>query len=446
MHISLDSAIGQQRRLNQVGETINSIAAPAAAYSLRSLTGGDPKVVRVRRESDNTERDFTASDVNSGALVDFVNTQTVKPLDTRALNTGTGERDGLFQIASAAYSLRSLGDRQATVAATGDTVTAANGKYVVQVRRSSDDTIKSFTADEVTDGTLVAFVGSGNDGFVRTWYDQSVTDQGGGTATGNHAVQATAASQPKIVSSGSLVVDSEGLPEIDFDGSNDCLTSSSYSRSGEDLPLTMISVFDQDVAGVDYIVALNKTDDDAFDRILLRADRFEYGRRATDNANKAGSGSDPDVNTKYVFTAINAGTTSSGFVNGSSIFSAVDTNLNTQSLDQIDIGANNGDSQDKSNPFDGKIQEIIIYETDQEVNRGAYEGNIADHYSITGVPTGANTVNGFVETWYDQSGNGRDSTQTTAARQPIIVESGTFQDGLKFTYTEIGRASCRERV
>ena len=73
MHISLDSAIGQQRRLNQVGETINSIAAPAAAYSLRSLTGGDPLVVRVRRGSDNTERDFTASGVSSGALVNFVN-------------------------------------------------------------------------------------------------------------------------------------------------------------------------------------------------------------------------------------------------------------------------------------------------------------------------------------------------------------------------------------
>jgi len=426
MHISLDSAIGQQRRLNQVGETINSIAAPAAAYSLRSLTGGDPKVVRVRRESDNTERDFTASDVNSGALVDFVNSQTVKPLDVRLLNTGTGERDGLFQIASAAYSLRSLGDRQATVAATGDTVTAANGKYVVQVRRSSDDTIKSFTADEVSDGTLVAFVGSGNDGFVRTWYDQSVTDQGGGTATGNHATQTTAASQPKIVSSGALVVDSAGLPEIDFDGSNDCLTASSYSRSGEDLPLTMISVFDQDVEGVDYIVALTQSDNNSFDRILLRADDFEYGRRDVANSSKNGAGSDPDVNTKYVFTAINTGTTSSGFVNGSSIFSGVNTNVGTQALDQIDIGANNGDSASNANPFDGKIQEIIIYETDQEINRGAYEGNIADHYSITGVPTGANTVDGFVETWYDQSGNGNDVTQTTSTKQPKIVSSGSL--------------------
>lgn len=33
--------------------------------------------------------------------------------------------------------------------------------------------------------------------------------------------------------------------------------------------------------------------------------------------------------------------------------------------------------------------------------------------------------NGFVRTWYDQSGNGNDATQTTAANQPQIVSSGT---------------------
>jgi hypothetical protein len=38
---------------------------------------------------------------------------------------------------------------------------------------------------------------------------------------------------------------------------------------------------------------------------------------------------------------------------------------------------------------------------------------------------GAN--NGFVTTWYDQSGNGNDVTQTTAANQPKIVSSGVLE-------------------
>ncbi len=77
MHISLDSALGQQRRLNQIGETITSIAAPAAAFSLRSLTGGDPLAVRVRRSGDNTDQDFTVSEVASGALLNYINEDVV---------------------------------------------------------------------------------------------------------------------------------------------------------------------------------------------------------------------------------------------------------------------------------------------------------------------------------------------------------------------------------
>ena len=72
MQLSLKSALGRQRRLNQVGETINSIATPAAAYSLRSLSGGDPLAVRVRRSSDNSEQDFTVSEINVGNLTSFV--------------------------------------------------------------------------------------------------------------------------------------------------------------------------------------------------------------------------------------------------------------------------------------------------------------------------------------------------------------------------------------
>jgi len=402
MHISLDSALGRDQRLNSLGETINSIAAPAAAYSLRSLTGGDPKVVRVRREGDNGEQDFTVSEINSGALVDYINTNGVfQNTGYESFSNASASGFTASNTGSTGFAVSDLPDgTSGTAISVSFDISITNGSPSISLRTaldggSSASNSVNYTSSGSKTATLTAtgsYAGVGftegdapsnftvsnfkilGDGFVETWYDQS--------GNGNDAEQTTAASQPQIVSGGALVVDSAGLPEIDFDGSNDCLTSSSYSRSGEDLPLTIISVFDQDVTGIDYVVALNKSDDNAFDRILLRTDKFEYGRRATDNFNKAGSGSDPNVNTKYVFTAINAGTTSSGFVNGSSIFSAVDTNLNTQSLNQIDIGANNGDSVSKQNPFDGQIQEIIICETDQSSNRTALETNINSHYSI----------------------------------------------------------------
>jgi hypothetical protein len=527
MHTSLDSALGRQRRLNQVGETISSIAAPAAAYSLRSLTGGDPKVVRVRRESDNTERDFTASGINSGAMVDFVNSQTIKPLDTRALNSGgSGDRDGDFQIASAAYSLRSLGDRQATVAATGDTVTAANGKYVVQVRRSSDDTIKSFVADEVTDGTLLAFVNedvngvfqnsgfesfsnasatgftasntgstgfavspligsSGNrisvsfdinitngspkislrtelsfgsdastpieytssgsktatitassnyvgigftegdapsnftvsnfkilsDGLVRTWYDQSVTDQGGGTATGNHATQTTAANQPKIVSSGSLV--SNG---IDFDGTNDVLETSLIPPNAA----TLIGVANWDTASSTQLIV------GARDSVNQRSylGRSNANVSVIGNQNGTLTGGSISVGSNFVLFGVHDVGKRLLSTNGTVVSNTSGAASNNTNQGYM-IGALN-DAGTAVAFLNGKIAEVIVYASDQTDNRGAYEGNIADHYSITGVPTGANTVNGFVETWYDQSGNGNDVTQTTSTKQPKIVSSGSL--------------------
>jgi hypothetical protein len=171
----------------------------SAAYSLRDLNGQNPMVVRVRRESDNNERDFNQDTINSGDMVRWVNEQITLPLDLREL-TATG-RDGPIIDASAAYSLRNLSDSY-----TGN---------VVDVRRSSDDAPSGFTAAEVADGTLVAWVGAGNDGFVSQWYDQSTTS---GTPNANHAVQTDAASQPKIVDAGVLVTDRDGKVALNGKG------------------------------------------------------------------------------------------------------------------------------------------------------------------------------------------------------------------------------------
>jgi len=601
MHISLDSALGQQRRLNQVGETISSIAAPTAAYSLRSLTGGDPKAVRVRRESDNHEQDFTVSEVSSGALVNFVNAQVTAPLDIQELDPSPPPgRTANFLIAKAAYSLRSLGTRQATVAATGDTVSRANGKYVCQVRSVTGD-IKSFTADEVSDGTLVDFVlgntksllnsrayldgsndeivltseitmsgdfsiqysfvitesgerilgrtttyfiaaegsgeidkfkaqvgssnntmtltsnlkygeentikfkrvsgkigiynesdtlisnevtasgdfavnsfgrargqyakgviyniridtnndgtinhsyngygntlsdwqdlvGSNNasavngspalftgqdqDGFVKTWYDQSVSDQAGNTATGNHATQSTAANQPKIVSDGALNTNGGLL----FDGIDDKLGFTALDTANA----AMFSVLRfNDVSGTKQVLGSNGGDgtfgiDDE--------DTFKY----SDNSGSEDGDLNATITTSsdFLYSGLksSSGNTISFFTNG--IASEVKTIAG--SVESDTIGGPN-------NHLSANLKEIVIYNTDQTDNRTAIEANMGEHYSIdlpSGVDPGFDQVNGFVSTWYDQSGNGNNATQGTASKQPKIVNAGSLiSDGILF--------------
>ena len=532
MHVSLDSALGRQRRLNSVGESVLQIAPnAAAAYSLRSLTGGDPTVVRVRRGSDNHEQDFTVSEVSAGALTSFVNAQVVAPLDIQALEADG--RTGDFLIAKAAYSLRSLGTRQATVTSSGDTAGDTSGKFVAQVRRSSDDAVKSFTADEITDGTLVSFVtqevegyknnptyvknfgtgdisnvtttsfdidagstgnlyvfastsgqviefgigdivelnlsvtgltvagrlilyktGTGNvasatnhtfsngdnqtvsavataagghigfgtlrspdggsitinsvkvigqSGFVKTWYDQSVTNEAGDTATGNHATQATAASQPKIVSAGALVT-----VGVDFtDGKSMDFTSISAKTVVAVNQLTSTS-------GFNYLIGKSTADDGV---------RTGSGNGLFQGADTATTGNADDFNGAGGTTHMN-GSQSSFLATSKNVYFGTATS--GFSLTSLSTAFAPGGT---SRAWKGKIAEAILYDTDQTDNRTAIEANIGEVYSIdlpSGVDPGFDQVDGFVETWYDQSGNGKDAVQATAGSQPKIVDGGSL--------------------
>ena len=281
MHISLDSALGQQRRLNQVGETISSIAAPKAAYSLRSLTGGDPKSVRVRRSSDDSEQDFTVSGVNSGALV--------------------------------------------------------------------------------------AFVGSGNDGFVSKWYDQS--------GNSKDAVQATAGNQPKIVNSGSLVVDSS-IAGIDFDGSGFLVAS---SVSGLEGSISMFAVSVRDASG--YVVSLsNSSAANRYFGIQEAASTVVANPRNTSNKTVSDSVSGAD---RLSFAVTTGATSTSVGANGSTVTTTTNDygdNFAGSNLDQIAIGILRTVSA--SGQFNGRIREILVYSSDQTSNRTALETNINSYYSV----------------------------------------------------------------
>lgn len=230
MHISLDSAIGQQRRLNQVGETINSIAAPAAAYSLRSLTGGDPLVVRVRRGSDDSEKDFTVSGINSGALVDFVGSGFIsngvfsnsgyESFSNASASGFTAANTGSTGFALSAITSGSSGDvvnvtfdlelvsgspslslRAGSPAGTTESNLvsfSSSGSYTaVLTATGSFDKVGITEGDAPSEFTVSNFKITTKNGFVAKWYDQS----------GNNRplIQTNATEQPLIVESGTFL-------------------------------------------------------------------------------------------------------------------------------------------------------------------------------------------------------------------------------------------------
>ena len=107
----------------------------------------------------------------------------LKGYSGRDTDLGIGRR---FGGATMAFSLRDIG--------------AMNGP-VIRVRRDTgggagDDDEEDFTANQIDSGALEDFVGSGNDGFVSIWYDQS--------GNGFHLESQSTDTQPFIVQSGTL--------------------------------------------------------------------------------------------------------------------------------------------------------------------------------------------------------------------------------------------------
>ena len=358
---------------------LDQYVGAAAAYSLRTLAASwlNKDVVEVRRASDNTSEGFTEKEITNGTLVDWVNEEIELPLDTAS-------------GAAAAYSLRNLSSSY-----TGS---------VVDVRRSSDDAEDSFTAAEVADGTLTTWVGAGNDGFVTQWYDQS--------GNANHATQGTPASQPKIVSGGSLVTGG-----LDFDGVDDIMatsvainaaqlaTSFSVSRPDDTLANKYIWTIGATLGIIDFI-------DGSENAAIAAGTAFINGAMSTANQSVKYS----LFNQASSELAINGATITSGDV-GTRSGNAV-----------LQLGGRAG-----ADFMDGTIEEIILYNSDQSDKRRAIEENIGSTYGITLT----SSKNGTVSKWYDQSTtsgvpNANHAVQTDAAKQPKIVDAGVYLGEVDF--------------
>jgi hypothetical protein len=381
---------------------LNRYSGAAAAYSLRSLSSSTTNVVKVRRDSDDSEQDFTASDITNGTLLSFVNADVEKIVngdfatDTDwtkgtgwSISGGTANCDGTqtsnsefkttvgiaIQGVQVTFSFEvknySAGTLNATVEGTGALEFSginANGVYSTTATSSDPLPKVTFTASSDFIGSIdnVSVIQSTANGFVTTWYDQS--------GNGNNATQATAASQPTIVSSGTLVTEN-GKAALDFDGTDDALIKSSFNITGT----SAISSF-----SVGFGIETGANGLFSIQGVIGGADGYV---QTTETAIRTGGGYaefglQSAIGSSLVSTFFPSGGDISDilcFINGSSSsrIALVDAT--------IDLGANTTFSFGlgvSSSYFDGIVKEVILYSSDQSANRTGIEANINAHYNI----------------------------------------------------------------
>jgi hypothetical protein len=376
--------------------------------------------------------------------------------------------------AAAAYSLRRL--------------SGSYGGPLIKVRRSSDNTeqdIFPLGNGSLDTTSLLSFVGA-NNGFVTTWYDQS--------SGLNHLVQSDAAKQPSIVTSG-VVNTYANRPNLTFDGVNDTMEKAFTISGTLNLVMVNRRTGISSTAGTNFVTLFdaplvnNNIANVGYKNDASPTGAGLYPMDWNTNGNTLVF---PQLSnlSPFIYSFLIPGTvgqTGYQYINNKT-YSTTYT-FNPSPANPVNLGGvrlYSGDSGGE-NPK-GECYEVILYNFDNSsfylniannINNyyniywdGSRKGlldfypNAAAAYSVRalsssyrgplvkvrrssdnverdffalqngnldtfGLATFCAGTDGFVTTWYDQSGVGRNATQSTAANQPQIVINGVVtNDGV----------------
>ena len=395
---------------------IGTFGQPAIGLSLRDLTDTDPNVLRVRRDSDDAEADFKASEVSDGTLLNWVNdsvihyqsdyannkndisdTNVTTTINQTALGiTGALEIENT-STGSCYPQIRNLIPDDQTVRIQGDyyiptgqdcdrLIFRGNSEYfraeTTGAWASFDQTITTDRDDLfifMSDGGSLSLSSTGNlfylknvvitqetaNGLVRTWYGQG---------NGVNAEQATASFQPSIVTNGILQTEN-GLAALAFDGTDDFLTIG--------------GTINTDIISTSFVFKAETGQDAVLFQLIKDVSNFlAFGLGNIGTSNAYGTryralGSD--------YTTGGTGVTGQrlamhyGEKTTPSIELYLDNTLQTgtessraAATDGTAIGAR-GTSGSNANC---KIQELVAYLSDKQGERTLMEANINDYYTI----------------------------------------------------------------
>jgi hypothetical protein len=372
-------------------------------------------------------------------------------------------------------------------AAAGYSLRALSSSYtgpIVRVRRASDSAetdVYALYNGDLNTSALESFC-TGTDGFVAVWYDQS--------GEGNDAEQATAASQPKIYDASTGVVLENGKAAVTYDTSSKLLEA---PLAIAHVPLSVFIVQSGPSTQADTTFNLGTAaSGNEYTRLQSNAGPTKVQqlvvRSVSDGIHAANASDDFS---QGLITMISKATNDRNIgVNGGA-FVNLSTDITTVDSTFLKLGENSAEEI--------KQQTVIIYTADQSANRAGIESNINQAYNIywdgtvtallddyqgAAVAYSVRALNsfytgplvrvrresdnaerdiralyngeldtsalasfsagtdGYVVTWYDQSGNGNDLTQTTTSLQPKIhnASTGVLIDADSFCYVNCGYA------
>tara|TARA_B100001093_G_scaffold393676_1_gene380356 strand:- start:1171 stop:3057 length:1887 start_codon:yes stop_codon:yes gene_type:complete len=316
-----------------------------------SYFGGSMQEIILYANDENNNRRSIEGNVNAYFQIGNFGTPTSGFLSE---SYGTG--------AAAAYSVRQL---------------ANTASKCMRVRRDTgggagDDDEQDFGFDangDLDTAAIATFVGSGNNGYVSKWYDQSGNQ--------NDAAQNTHGSQPQIYN-GSAVITENGKPAVDYN--SDVLTVSGLA-SADMSNQTVIAVCKTDLTGAyRSIFRLGATSDTVATRSVWvginNNGSGQFGSAAYNGTLQFGGSVTSQALGMYIGVDGGNGTS---YVNGTQGAQSSNGTYRTSS------GAGNLGGSAGYN-WIGTIQEVIIYPSAQSnTNRSAIETNIDNYFNIPGM-------------------------------------------------------------
>jgi hypothetical protein len=290
-----------------------------------------------------------------------------------------------YPNAEAAYSLRLL-----RTAYTGDCII---------VRRSNDNALDTigFLDNYLDTATMKTFCGA-NNCFVSRLYDQS--------GNGRDFVQATNASQPAIITSGTVLRDN-GEVSLRFDGSNDWMEIPSstamfdFIHDGGDATFFTVQRFGSGANPGAYYTLLNNNgtsganigfhlayndespSNDQHQAVISRGVGGFNAATMVEN-NRIPPNAIGLLYTRFDADNATAANRVKGAINGGTEYGSntlTNAPSSSNATHSLTIGALSNPAS-RLFPLLGAVQEIIIYNADQSSNRTAIETNINNFYLI----------------------------------------------------------------